>query len=55
MLMHFFMSSTISCLHPIAMADRPTDETEGHPRISSAFNIMHFDKDINEVSVILSL
>ena len=37
------------------MADRPTDDTEWHPRISSAFNSMHFDKDINEVSVILSL
>lgn len=55
MLTHFFMSSTISCLHPLAIADRPLDETEGHPRISSAFNIRHFDKDINELLVILSL
>lgn len=37
------------------MAESPTDEMQQHPRISSAFNQEHFDKDINEESVILSL
>ena len=37
------------------MAERPMDEMQQHPRISRAFKFKHFDKDINEESVILSL
>lgn len=55
MLKHFLTSSTMSCLHPMAMADRPTAETQVHPRISSTFRLEHFDKDVNEESVILLL
>lgn len=49
------MSRIASCLHPMAMADRPTDETQEQPRISSTFNLEHFDNDIKEASVTLSL
>ena len=51
MLRHFFMSSLESCLHPIAMASRPTGVIRRHPRVSSVFSFEHFDKDIKERSV----
>lgn len=47
---HFFMSNLASCLHPTAMAARPNDVTRGHPRLSSVFNFVHFDKAIKELS-----
>lgn len=51
-LLHFFMSSFVSCLHPTAMAARPKDVITGHPLLSSVFNLEHFDRDIKEWSVI---